>query len=966
MRAWIVVVGIAVYGIATAQPGQPPPSSNAGLDKLDADLRVHEASRDKAAQEKTLRTALDEQRKLSGDDSVYVWRREVALMSFLQTSDKPLAALDVIKPMLARAERKHGKVSREVLESLGHMIATYEIARMFSTGELDPLYQRYIAVSKQLHGETDRMYAHDLARYASYLSVRGEIVAARRAYEQALKIQDAIKEDPSGTLMSLGLLYMQTDQSKAKTAFDRYLAIRQKGATATEQVHTLWWVSGLYRRGGRLELATPLETKALDMARKEIARLERAPAKPSSFPGEQSDLERAMFSLGGMLLEIDDLAGAEPVITKYVALVEKLGGYLATPYGQLMQLRRKQGRNKEALAALEKVQKIAGGPGMYPIMGDIYRELGNTKKAEELYIKAQADLDKLFGKRAMLVLRLHYGLFAIYIAAKNLAKAERVLTEHLEIAERELAFVLATGTETDHLAYFVREAHLLDTVLGYHARVAPKRASAATLALTTLLRRKGRILDAAAASLGKLRTRLPADDQKLLLELEQARAQLAKVAVAGSASNPVFAKQVAALEEQIQKLEVALARKNAELKLAIEPVELAAVQKKLPKGARLVEIVNYQPGDITAAFAAKKQPEPRRYLAYVLADRGAPTLVDLGEAAAIDEGISKLRVALADPDNTEAAVLAKTLHELTFAKLVPALGKSTQVMIAPDGALNVLPFAALHDGKRFLVETYTFTYLTSGRDLLRLGTRTTTKGTPKAYVFADPDFDGPPSPTTPTPATPATRRSRAMQNLYWPRLPGTAAEADALEKSLTSPTVYRGKHATETRLKALQAPAILHLATHGFFLADADASVENPLLRSGLVFAGANALSSGNDDGVVTALEAAGLDLRGTRLVVMSACETGVGKITNGHGVYGLRRALVIAGAESLVMSMWQVDDLATKELMAGYYQKLEAGQGRSEALRTVQRELLAKPRYAHPYFWASFIAAGDSAPFGR
>jgi len=205
-----------------------------------------------------------------------------------------------------------------------------------------------------------------------------------------------------------------------------------------------------------------------------------------------------------------------------------------------------------------------------------------------------------------------------------------------------------------------------------------------------------------------------------------------------------------------------------------------------------------------------------------------------------------------------------------------------------------------------------------------------------------------------------------MQGLTWRRLPGTAQEADALAKSLAGATVYREKQATEATLKNLHAPSIVHLATHGFFLSDADASVENPLLRSGLVFAGANARSSGTDDGVVTALEAAGLDLRGTRLVVMSACETGVGKITNGDGVYGLRRAFVIAGAESLVMSLWEVDDAATRDLMDGYYKKLKAGLGRSAALQAIQQEMHANPKYAHPYYWASFVAAGDSAPIGK
>jgi CHAT domain-containing protein len=197
-------------------------------------------------------------------------------------------------------------------------------------------------------------------------------------------------------------------------------------------------------------------------------------------------------------------------------------------------------------------------------------------------------------------------------------------------------------------------------------------------------------------------------------------------------------------------------------------------------------------------------------------------------------------------------------------------------------------------------------------------------------------------------------------------------------------TDYRGSRATETAPKAVHGPKILHLATHGFFLSDeppdpsgADVARagtaggptlstearENPLLRSGLALAGANQLVSGEDDGILTAMEATGLDLWGTKLVVLSACETGVGKVTNGDGVYGLRRALVIAGAESMVMSLWQVDDAATRDLMAGYYARLTAGKPRGAALRDIQLEIQGKPKYAHPYYWASFLPAGDNTP---
>jgi CHAT domain-containing protein len=134
---------------------------------------------------------------------------------------------------------------------------------------------------------------------------------------------------------------------------------------------------------------------------------------------------------------------------------------------------------------------------------------------------------------------------------------------------------------------------------------------------------------------------------------------------------------------------------------------------------------------------------------------------------------------------------------------------------------------------------------------------------------------------------------------------------------------------------------------------------------SGLALAGVNQRASGNnEDGLLTALEVAGLDLWGTRLVVLSACETGVGDVRNGEGVYGLRRALVLAGSESQMMSLWQVSDVATRDLMIAYYQRLREREGRAEALRKVQLAMMHGQRqYAHPFFWASFIQSGDWRP---
>ncbi|HEY5950396.1 MAG TPA: CHAT domain-containing protein, partial [Kofleriaceae bacterium] len=563
--------------------------------------------------------------------------------------------------------------------------------------------------------------------------------------------------------------------------------------------------------------------------------------------------------------------------------------------------------------------------------------------------------------------------------------AEQTLDDALDIAERELALVLRSGTDTDHAVYFSRNAYVLDTALNFGFNYAPNSGSAARLALTTLLRRKGRMLDAAAAALATIRSKLSPDDKKILDELNSARAQLAKLVNAGPSATggdgDAYGKEVAALEEKVQKLELQVSKKSAAYRTVTLPIELTAIQKVIPSDARLVEIVNYQPWDPKAPYTINVKLKPRHYAAYIVGTKGDPSVVELGEAAPIDKAVEEFRKAVADPDNDRASDLGNALYKLTMAKIVGKLGGSTNILIAPDGALNVVPFSALvDDSKQYLIKKYTFTYLTSGRDLLRLSVKTKSQG--GGVVFADPKFDS----TTPTPGDAGTtrgRRSADLRSLRWVPLPGTGQEADALVKTMKGLKVYRGDQATEGQLKSLHAPKILHLATHGFFLPDAppppeadkmqaqaptsssaaSEAYENPLLRSGLALAGANKLSSGTDDGVLTALEASGLDLWGTKLVVLSACETGVGKVSNGEGVYGLRRSLVIAGAESLVMTLWQVDDFATKDLMAGYYKKLAAGKPRSAALREIQLELAAQEKYAHPFYWASFLPAGALTP---
>lgn len=391
---------------------------------------------------------------------------------------------------------------------------------------------------------------------------------------------------------------------------------------------------------------------------------------------------------------------------------------------------------------------------------------------------------------------------------------------------------------------------------------------------------------------------------------------------------------------------------------------------EIPDGAVLVEMLLYQP-------LATKPPMnigetgllPPHYAAYVFREAGHPVFVDLGPAEPIDRLVVALRRELALPKSFERARdIGRQLDEMLMQPLRPTLEKAAELLIAPEGLLSLLPFAALVDRDgRFLLERHAINYLSSGRDLLRMQTRAPVRDRP--LLIVNPAFEGEvPDGARDRPGEQgASTRSRDFQGMRFPALPATAAEGEAIASVMPEALVLAGEAATESAVKAARGPKVLHIATHGFFLEEQRPRPglrhENAMLRSGLVFAGVASLRSGRDDGVLTAEEAAGLDLAGTQLVVLSACDTGVGEVRTGEGVFGLRRSFVVAGAETLVMSLWEVEDEGTARLMAEFYERLAAGEGRIEALRNVQLGFLADATMRHPFYWAGFIASGQSGP---
>jgi CHAT domain-containing protein len=426
------------------------------------------------------------------------------------------------------------------------------------------------------------------------------------------------------------------------------------------------------------------------------------------------------------------------------------------------------------------------------------------------------------------------------------------------------------------------------------------------------------------------------------------------------------------------------------------------VRAAIPAPAVLIEFVRY------LHYLGKNKWEIR-YGAAILASAGEPRWVCLGPSAEIEKNISlsqqKVRQQARE---TELAAPLRALYQQLWAPIETNLPPGTKtVILSPDAQLNFISFATLlaPDGQ-LLAQKQSIRYVASGRDLLP-----EIKPAPglEMLVYANPDFSGKgavvSTGSTNNLVVMRSLERRDLQSLYLPPLPGSAKESAALAGEAKRwnwhVKVFLGADATEAQLRAVRSPHILHLATHGFFLPETEAErpsaseglrgvgglnsfggfnlladsggpaqrpvfLRNPMHRSGLALAGAQATLEAwkrgevppmDNDGIVTAEEVGGLKLEGTWLVVLSACDTGLGVAASGEGVLGLRRGFVQAGAQNLLMTLWSVPDEETVKLMVDFYVAAQKSGNAPQALAEVQRDWLVKLRAEHSLSEAVRIA---------
>lgn len=914
------------------------------------------------------------------------------------------------KWILEIKERMGAEEDSGYMEALGRLAMVYD--NIGDTDQVERLYTKAYEICR--HSFPDHTGASAFPyKLAKILEGKGNYDEAVRLYQEAVEAgRRVVGEgdlDFTVVLDDFAKLYLHRgDYESAEALFNESLETRKQilGKEHPDYVKAINEIASLYLDSEYFVGAERLYRELADVVKLIL--------------GEES-LEYGIIlnKLGYTYNKLENHKAAEPLYRKVLAIYRKELGTEDSDY-------------------IRSVGNLAF----------TYHHMGNYGAAETLYKEALEAWNHALGEAHPHYSTCLQNIATAYVAMHRQSEGLAMMKQSMSVDDRMISNVFSFATDKDRLAFLSTLDSGFNAYLSLVYQYFPDNSEEVQYALDVVLRRKGIAAEALAAQRDAiLGGKYPKLASKLE-ELSQLRMQIARKVLEGPGPEGLEAHErfLRHWDNQKERLESELSRKIPEMNLdkRLQSADRQAIASALPKGSVLVEFVRFHPFDSKAIPAkGEKEQKPPRYLAFVIL-AGEPdniSMIDLGEAELIDKLIARYRASISKGPEARAKrdmmfVESETgeipgkdvgveLRTKVFDSLLEAIGDYKRLFIAPDGDLTKLPFEVLPlDDSNYLIDEYRISYVGVGRDVLRFEHEAT--GTSSApLVIADPDFDLGMSDglsdqrkyknvipiskkflareaaqisedDADGPEAPATRLSRDMikEGMRFNRLPGTRAEGEQIAAMLgTKPLMER--MALEAKVKASESPKILHIASHGFFLADQERGIdesrrgmislerggplgmrrlsasrlESPMLRSGLVLAGVNTWLKGGrppaeaEDDILTAEDVSGLNLLNTELVVLSACETGLGEVKTGEGVFGLRRAFVLAGARTLVMSLWKVPDQQTQELMVEFYRRILDGKPRSDALREAQLEI--KKKYPDPLYWGAFICQGDPGPLG-
>ncbi|NNJ92236.1 MAG: tetratricopeptide repeat protein [Gammaproteobacteria bacterium] len=858
-------------------------------------------------------------------------------------------ALKLYQQAVTTTEKSLGKKHPSYTNALNGLAGLYHSLGQYS--EALSLYQESLSINAKVLGKDHPKYASSLNSLALLYEQMGAYNEALPLYRQAVEINRKTLGNEhveyAASLNNLALLYNKLgDKSQALKAFHDVLAIQKK---ALGEKHTTYAVTqnnlaGLYKDMQKYEQAMPLYDNILAIQKKTLG--EKHP-----------DYAVTLNNLADLFYRTADFDKALPLYKKSLKIKKD-----------------SLGQNHPSIAT--GLNNLAG----------IYKAKKQYKKSLDYYDQALDIKARVLGKDHPSYINSLYGKASVLSAMKKYSDALRLFVSAQNLADAFIQSVFPVLAEEQKLQFAQSQSVNYHALLSLVNNKLSGNAEALKIALNAVLARKSIVFDAQSRLYDSIASNLDIESKQLWDKLAEVRSYLAKEIQAGELDD--FAENyhstIKGYQQKIFQLEKRLADKSPLVKqeLLQHKVTFKEVVNQLGSNSALLEFVKIREIDWSSGNVSSSW----KYLVFVLTGEGDIKLIDLGDADKLDVGLKKAISAFytfpfiqAEQDRA-----SKFLYQILWRPLGNYLAEKTDVIFSPDGALNLVPFVAMMDQQGdYLIESRQISYVSSGRDLARQGQAF--KSQTGLFLAANPSFDLKVDNHKIVIQRQDDSRVRSSGfALQFTELPGTDREAKLIPANFTGKkTVVSGEAANEEAVIKSKRPEVLHLATHGFFLEDIPLlttdgnrgsqlqryidslpeGYENPLVRSGLAFAGANyaAFSTGIYDGVLTALEVSGMDLHGTDLVTLSACETGRGEVKTGEGVFGLRRAFALAGANNLMMSLWPVADEETALQMEVFYKNYSAGKSPVEALRITQIESIKRLRaknsgYANPTLWAPFI----------
>ena len=841
----------------------------------------------------------------------------------------------------------------------------------------------------------------------------GEYIQAEKYYRAALFIREnaieSVAADIGQVYGLLGQLYSdQGRYSRAEEYFTRAYEIRRDalGPSHSMTATALKDLAGLYilwKRNG--------DAKIL---------LEQVLTTASDFLGDDHPIVAATLCELATLYDLEK--NSDKAIESYsraLAIIERGLGEANDQYIKAIRGLARVYEHNNNLKMAEKLyrQALAINDNFHPPichdfvtciddLAAVLARQGNYTQAEELYQRGMIAAKTAAAQFHPALASLYEGYARLCLVTRRPARAMELSANALVIREANFHDGASVMAEHDVLNYARSLIHCRDLYLTAYL-CSPKTVEQTRAAADIILDTKGLVTDHIIRR--AVAARKP-DDPSLALFVDSlmfANSRLSRMYVEGPgvSGDQLYRRVFDSLQNTKHRLESIVASRSRFYMSddVTKAVTAAEVTQALPENSALIEYVQVD-------FQRDPYgPHNPCYLAMVLGPSGEPDINLLDKIDIIDPMIRDYQRQISDAVNSNGLPTAeqtqafKSLSALIcksiWTPLVSALPDTALLLIAPDGSLNLLSFAGLAaDSMNYLIQKYAIHYIASGRDFLRMDEQFT----PGSGLLAigDPDYDAmmPARIESPEALTyldnggiypDRLRDLKGACDPLWqtniPRLPGTRVEIERISDSWTEAGhgpvwTYTGKDATEENFK-LNVPGkqVVHVATHGYFAdrcaADSNNAKftlsetmieENPLLLSGLFLSGVNRRNSATgalngEDGVVTAEEVCHLDFTGTRCVVLSACESGLGRLQTGEGVFGLRRAFQMAGARMIISSLWVVGDNATERMMSSLYTHADERAAlamRKAMLRKIE-DLRARHQPDHPALWAAFISFG-------